>query len=91
MTVAAGRFVALGAVTPGVPVSVFNIGTTTLAALYADKISGTTVANPVIADIAGNINFFAVPADYQLVYQLNDSEVSVPISVRFDPSESWTG
>jgi hypothetical protein len=91
MTVAAGRFSALGAFAPGESVNVFNTGTTTLATLYADKISGTTVANPVTADELGDLGFFAVPGDYDLNAPTGTVDRTVTVSVRFDPSQAWTG
>jgi hypothetical protein len=91
VTVAAGRFAALKACPAGSPVSVFNVGTTTLSTLYADKISGTTAANPVIADNYGNINFFAVPGDYSLAWTQDDAEVSITVTVPADPTEAWPG
>jgi hypothetical protein len=91
MTVAAGRFTALKACPAGSSVSVFTVGTTTLSTLYADKISGTTAANPVIADNYGNINFFAVPGDYTLAWAVGDAEVTVAVTVPADPTQAWPG
>lgn len=91
MTVAAGRFAALGAFPPLAVVSVFTVGTTTLAALYADKITGTSAPNPVSADQFGDLIFFAAPGDVTLFTQTGDAGRSITVTVPADPTEAWPG
>jgi hypothetical protein len=91
MTIAAGRFVALNTFTPGIAVSVFNVGTKVLATLYADRSTGTTVSNPTVADLGGTLNIFAVAGDYDLSVPTGDEVTTTTISVRPDPLNAWTG
>ena len=91
MTVAAGRFAALSAFPPTSSVLVCAPGTKTPATLYADKISGTTVDNPVTTDSLGNLSFFAVAGDYDLAFVTADASWTFTVSVRPDPSQTWTG
>jgi hypothetical protein len=91
MTVAAGRFSGLHAVPANTSVSVFNVGTTTLASIYTDKINAVVAPNPVTADNFGSFGFFAVPGDYSLAWAQDDAEVTVTITVPPDPTEAWPG
>jgi hypothetical protein len=91
MTIVAGRFTALAAFPPLAVVSVYTVGTTTLAALYADKITGTAAPNPVTADLFGDLSFFATPGDLTLFTQTGDAGRSVTVTVPADPTEAWPG
>ncbi len=91
MTVAAGRFSALAAFPPSSSVLVCSPGTKTPAALYADKISGTTISNPVTTDTLGNLSFFAVAGDYDLVFAYGDVTRVVTVTVPPDPTQAWPG
>ena len=96
MTVAAGRFTAVGGLPPLIPVSVCAPGTTTLASLYVDATSGTPALNPVPVDAFGGLSFFAVAGSYDLVYDVADEMVTsnelkrrIHITVQPDPSNPW--
>jgi hypothetical protein len=91
MTVAAGRFSALGAFPASTPVSVFVTTTTTLASLYTDAINGTSAPNPVATDEYGNLAFFAVAGSYDLNAVFGDADRTVTITVQPDPSNPWPG
>ena len=93
MTVAAGRFNALGLFPPGPAsqgqrVHVYAVGTTTPSSLYTDRINGTAAVNPVISDSDGSVNFFAVAGDYDLVWDEGDLLLRTTITVRPDPANT---
>ena len=90
MTIAAGRFTAW-AFPPNTAVSVCSVGMLTLSSLYTDKINGTAASNPVTSSENGSVNFFAVPGDYDLVWQANTIELRETITVPADPTEGWPG
>jgi hypothetical protein len=90
-TVATGRFTSMDAFVGGELVSVFDTGTTTLASLYTDKITGTLASNPVTTDEFGTLQFFAVPGDYDLVFPAGDLSRTITITVQPDPTNAWPG
>jgi hypothetical protein len=87
----AGRFTAPllfgpSQVTPQ-SVAVYTVGTTTPANLFTSKTGVTAAANPVVTDQLGNLELFAVPGDYDLVWHLGDVQCRVTVTVRGDPTE----
>lgn len=89
MTVNAGRYTLLGVVPPNTPVTVTSSGS--MATLYADKSSGTTIVNPVVTDEFGALQFFGVPGDVTLSWAQGTAERSVTVTVAADPTEAWPG
>ena len=75
-----------GSPVPSAPVSVYLVGTTTLASLYTSRSKATAAANPTATDSRGNVSFFADPGDYDVLCNGTTLTVSVPI----DPSEIGT-
>ena len=75
-----------GSPLPSTPVSVYLVGTTTLASLYTSRTKATAAANPTATDSRGNVSFFADPGDYDLLCNGTTLTVSVPV----DPSDAGT-
>lgn len=93
MTVQAGRYEAmlLLATQPNEPiadqeVNVYAVGTTTHASVYTDHIAGTAAANPVLTDPLGNLEFFAVPGDYDVEFVWGNVTIRHTVTVRNDPA-----
>lgn len=90
--VKAGRYEALVIATSpsGFPlsVSVYTVGTTTLATLYTDHIAGTAAANPFNTSALGSFHFFAAPGDYDVVFQVETELERHTVTVRDDPQNS---
>ncbi len=62
---------------PGQLVTVYNVGTTTLATLYTDNTATTTVPNPTTTDSLGNLTFYALPGRYTLSSAAGRTTVAV--------------
>lgn len=74
---------------PGRTVSVKQVGGTTLATLYADRLKATAGSNPATIDSRGNLAFFATPGQYDLRIITNGVEgTPVTVTVPIDPLES---
>jgi len=74
-------FVSLGAFPPNTAVSVFDVGTETLATLYTSETGLTTASNPATTDALGDLRIFAAAADYTLSWQQGDVIVSTTVTI----------
>lgn len=55
-----------GAAAASIPVTIYDTGTTTLAALFTDRTMAVPAANPVTSSALGNLSFYALPAEYDV-------------------------
>ena len=77
-----------GRVLPTTPVTVYtDSGLTTLASLYTSRTKAVADTNPTYSDAYGNLNIYADPGQYYLVY----NGVTVPIMVPVDATEARFG
>ena len=60
----------LGVPVTSSPVTVYQNGTTTVAAIYTDSNKGTPAFNPVTTDGYGNLAFYAEPGLYDLAFSV---------------------
>lgn len=79
-----------GAPQPNAEVTVLNADGSTLATVYTDRTKGTTAANPVVSDSAGNLRFFANPGQYVLSVTIGAASKTFNIVVPLDPAELGT-
>jgi hypothetical protein len=68
-------------------VPVYQVGTTTLAVIYTDRMKTAHAANPTLTSTIGNLTFYADPGDYDIV--LNG--VRLTVTVFTDPDDVATG
>lgn len=77
-----------GAAAASIPVTIFQPGTQTLAALFTDRTMALPATNPVTSSALGNLSFYTLPGEYDIwvagVYAFT-------VLVGIDPADSVAG